>query len=319
MTKPPIQLMVIWDEAGLEKCARGIFAHRDINAAFEYDQDHALSEIYECPPDVIVLDLDAAPLGGPRFARMIKGDHALAHIPLIVRMERASLTELATSESLALDDFILDWDDLEALALRVRLCHDNAARELDANPLSHLGGNNTVIRGIEERLAARKAFAVAYADLDNFKSFNDCYGFLRGDEVIRMTARVITTAVHNAGVEDESLVGHVGGDDFVFIVPTSAVESICENVTRSFDLAIRSFYDEAELQRGGVQATNRKGEPEFFDFMSISIAVAVAKPGEVEHPGQFSTMTGELKKQAKLMAGSNFIIDRRGKKLLLPT
>ena len=308
-----IDLLVINDNVDLAAEAPAVFSRWGIDISFEPDQNGALARIYESPPDAILLDRAAAPLDGLEFGRMIKGDHALAHIPVLVVVDRGSIPDLSGIAEIALDDFLLDWEDLEILALRVRLCHERSARELDANPLSRLGGNNTITRAIEQRLAAEAEFAVAYVDLDNFKPFNDCYGFLRGDEVIRMTARIITTAVHDAGVAEDSLVGHVGGDDFVFIVPADAAQSVCESLIPAFDLTIRSFYDEKELRNGGIRANNRRGQPEFFGLVSVSIAVAVARPGEIEHPGQFSTITGELKKRAKAKAGSSFVIDRRRK------
>jgi diguanylate cyclase (GGDEF)-like protein len=154
-------------------------------------------------------------------------------------------------------------------------------------------------------------FAVCYADLDNFKAYNDYYGYYFGDKVIRLTARIIKDAVFD--ICPEGFVGHVAGDDFVMILPPDLIDSVCSGVIKTFDSLIPYRYREEDRERGNITTTNRRGEIEQFSLLTLSIAVVINSNREFEHVGELSKMLADLKTATKRLAGSNYMVERRKK------
>jgi len=211
---------------------------------------------------------------------------------------------------LRVDEFLVAPYSDEELLARVQICLARAQRDLNANPLTGLPGNIAIIREAEARLKRNAPFAVAYLDLDHFKPFNDKYGFLRGDEVLRMTARVVVNAAR-AIKSDHSFVGHVGGDDFVFMAPSDLIGRACDEITRNFDLLIPNFYDEEDRIRGAIHSIDRQGNTSTFSLMTCSIAVIDAAGHAVKHVADISARAAQVKKYAKSIQGSSTCYDRR--------
>ena len=151
---------------------------------------------------------------------------------------------------------------------------------------------------------------MAYLDIDNFKSFNDRYGYARGDEVLVVTCRILTTVVSELAGTD-GFVGHVGGDDFVFMSAPSAIDAICQTLIKRFDLVIPDFYDPEDRQAGFIDSVDRRGNHERFPIMSLSIAVVTNEHRDISHPGDVSKIASELKKVAKSRPGSVYVKDNR--------
>jgi len=196
------------------------------------------------------------------------------------------------------------------LRARVALALARASRSLDANPLNKLPGNTSIIGRIQDLIDHRVDFALAYADLDYFKSFNDKYGFSRGDEVLMMTARIIVNTVRAIG-GPKAFVGHVGGDDFVFILTPDRVEDACRAVVRSFDDIVPHFYDAADREHGYIQSVDREGNHRAFPLMALSIAVIFNRDGRLKHYGEASQLAMNLKKKAKENPKSCYVLDQR--------
>jgi diguanylate cyclase (GGDEF)-like protein len=186
-----------------------------------------------------------------------------------------------------------------------------SSRDLSVNPSSRLPGPAIIEKEIERQIELGEEFAVCYADLDNFKAFNDYYGYFFGDRVIQLTARIIKDVVFD--LCREGFVGHIGGDDFVFIIPTDAVKPICEGIVRTFDTLIRFRYQEEDRARGQIVTLNRRDEEETYGLMTISIAVVVNKGKMFKHVGEMSHMLADLKKYTKSLTGSNYVVERRKK------
>ena len=274
------------------------------------DADAALPTIYDEPPDMLIVDHDVPPCGGPALAAELKRDNLFAHIPILMTASPSAFGPQSNWADCPIDDFLPTPLDEQALITRVELCFARCGRELDANPLTRLPGNNSIIREIERRLATNDPFAVAYVDLDNFKSYNDRYGFSRGDEALRLAARLIVNAVR-ASPASGSFVGHVGGDDFVFVTHVNDVDRACQAIIQSFDLVIRSLYDEEDRVRGYIESINRKGRRERFPIMTLSIAVASNADGRLTHYGQVSSIIAEIKTFLKKTPKSNYLVERR--------
>ena len=181
---------------------------------------------------------------------------------------------------------------------------------LDANPLTQLPGNRIINQRIQQLLDNKKAAAVVYGDLDNFKAFNDTYGFSMGDRVIRFTADVVKKVIDSYPAKD-AFCGHIGGDDFIFIVPESEVEKASGRVGELFDSGIRTYYDKEHLETGFIEEKNREGKKMKFPIMTFSMAGIRLSDTGIGHYLEVSNRCGELKKLAKKMEGSSLVMERR--------
>lgn len=269
----------------------------------------AIELIYSEPPDLILAAQDLPDMLGEAFCREIKKENIFGHLPVLLFLPSDPDKETQW-EDIPVDDYLTHAFQPSELLSRVSLAFARTSRILDANPLTRLPGNNTIIQEVQSHLDQGDLFAMAYADLDHFKAFNDKYGFSRGDEVLRMTARIITNGVRQSGAE-LSFVGHVGGDDFVFLLPLDIVESVCKEILRNFDLITPTFYDETDRMRRCIETVDRRGNKATFPIMSLSIAVAHNEKRTFTHFGELSAVAAEIKKYVKGMKGSNYFKDRR--------
>jgi GGDEF domain-containing protein len=219
-------------------------------------------------------------------------------------------TVIAAYES-GCDDFMLGAWKERLNEVRLKMLAHRSVRDISINPSSMLPGPSMIEREIERQLDLQQEFAVCYCDLDNFKAYNDAYGYYFGDKIIRLTSRIIRDAVFD--LCPAGFVGHIGGDDFIYIIPAQQAPRICESVLKVFDTLVPYRYHKRDRQRGSILTTNRRGEMERFALLSISIAVVVNRNRMFSHAGEMSRMLADLKKYAKSLPGSNYVIERRSK------
>jgi diguanylate cyclase (GGDEF)-like protein len=293
----------------------GVFEEQGLLPAVCHSPAQALGQILSGPPpDVIVAEVALEGWEGLRLCETIRRDGAFGHVAIVAIMpsDGGDLPDGSTWEEPPFDDYMIPPIETEDLVRRIHLSLVRNRRHLDANPLTRLPGNNTIMHELERRMEAQEEFAVAYIDLDNFKAFNDKYGFPRGDEALRMTARLLVNLVGALG-PGCGFVGHVGGDDFVFIVSAARAAQVAGQVVDHFDSIIISLYDDEDRARGCIVSKNRKGETEEFPIMTVSLAVIPNRGGRLKHLGQISAIAADLKKKAKMCEGSTVVIDRRRK------
>ncbi len=178
------------------------------------------------------------------------------------------------------------------------------------SPLTGLPGNVQIQVEIKKRLLKKENFAILYLDLDNFKAYNDIYGFLKGDEIIKFTAKTIINQVHNSDSEN-TFIGHIGGDDFVAILYNEDYNKICKSIIEEFDNNILKFFSEEEIEKGYFEVANRKGIIEEFPLTSISIAVVVVEAGKYDNALEIAEVGAQVKHLAKTKIGSSYAINRR--------
>ena len=176
--------------------------------------------------------------------------------------------------------------------------------------LTGLPGNVQIEAELKRRIASRKLFAVLYIDLDNFKSYNDKYGFMNGDKVIKYTASVLQDSINVFGKKGDFL-GHIGGDDFIAILDYENASKIGRNIVKAFDKGIVDFYAEEDLRNGFVRIANRKGKIEKFPIMTISVAMVSNKFKKYVSPLEIGEDGASVKKKAKQIDGSTFLENRR--------
>ncbi|MDR2892281.1 MAG: diguanylate cyclase [Deltaproteobacteria bacterium] len=261
--------------------------------------------------DILVCSMSLQGMTGIQLARMVKSENIYRQTPVFI-----CLTEEEYHNSLALDEaeiddfFILPGDD-EEFKSRLELAVRRSRRSQDSNPLTRLPGNTSIIHYLQTCIERGDNFSMGYCDLDYFKSFNDRYGFARGDEVLMMTARIVLNTLRLISPNDY-FVGHIGGDDFIFALPTDMAEDACKRIIAAFDSIVPQFYDLEDQQKGGIISVDRQGVLRSFPIMTMSIAVVSNHGSKLRHVGEASQIAMNLKKKAKEDPKSSYVLDRRG-------
>jgi diguanylate cyclase (GGDEF)-like protein len=266
--------------------------------------------VMEEKPDLVILDVVMPGMDGFEVCRILRDDVSNNLMPIIMLTAQDNEDDKLAGLELGADDYITKPFNPRELLSRV----NNTLRRIDrnrwANPLTGLQGNIEIQSEINHRIARNVRFSVIYLDLDNFKAYNDVYGFASGDTAIKMTADIITDNVHMYGTTGD-FVGHVGGDDFIVISAPTCVDAICEGIIRDFDRKILTLYSESDRNRGFITTANRQGRVVNFPIMSISIAVVSNEYRVLASHPQIAEIAAELKKKAKSISGSVYVKDRR--------
>lgn len=274
------------------------------------DVSRAMELILADPPQVLIIQKDLDNHLDRMLIQSMKTSLQLALMPIILIVPSGYNLTTIDWKLYPVDDVIFsDANVLEKIA-RVELALERMERVGDNNPLTKLPGNSSILKYIQGVLDRNEEKAVGYVDIDSFKPYNDRYGFSRGDEVIRMVARILVNTVQEIAGQN-GFVGHVGGDDFVFVVPTDCVEKVCQKVLFNFDALIRLFLDEEDLEHGCFLSEDRQGNKQTFPLTSLSIAVVPCIANRYKHYGEVAVTAAQLKKKVKSMPGSNYLIDRR--------
>ena len=263
-------------------------------------------------PDLIIIDEDNISANIIDVCNYIRKNNDNAITPIMVissTIDKEHRLEILKTD---VEYFIKSPMDDEYIYYTIK----NIIRLMSSNrkvsPLTGLPGNIQIQVEIKKRLLRKEEFAILYFDLDNFKEYNDTYGFLKGDEVIKFTAKTILRAMHNYKMED-SFVGHIGGDDFVGIISGVDYEKLCQDIIATFDINIRNYFNKEDIERGYLEVENRKGIIEQFPITAISIGMVRVEPGQYENPLEIGEVGAQVKHLAKTQLGSAYAINRRKK------
>ncbi|EPR31629.1 response regulator receiver modulated diguanylate cyclase [Alkalidesulfovibrio alkalitolerans DSM 16529] len=304
------RVFCISSDAGLRILLQSLWSSGDMEWVFFERGRSAIETLFNEPPDLLIVDKDLPDLSGLEVAALVKSENVYRQLPVIVCLKPEDLAQGVDFGRIECDDFLVAPYQADDVRGRVCLTLSRAMRGMDANPLTKLPGNTSIIQRIQELIDRQEDFALAYVDLDYFKSFNDKYGFSRGDEVLLMAARVIVNTIRGFA-QAKTFVGHVGGDDFVFITPPGVVEEACKRIIKSFDDIVPLFYDNDDRAQGFIRSTDRQGQVRDFPLMAVSIAVVFNLDGRLKHFGEASAIAGALKKKAKENPKSCYVLDRR--------
>ena len=261
-------------------------------------------------PDMIIIDEDTIDMDIVELCKNIRENEDNSITPIIVISSEWEKEHRIKVLSKSVEYFIIKPVDAEYLYYTVK----NMLRLLSTNrrisPLTGLPGNVQIQAEMKKRLLNREKFAVFYFDLDNFKAYNDVYGFSNGDEIIKFTARTIVKNIHDIGL-DNSFIGHIGGDDFVAITQETDYDKVCRSIISQFDTDVLDYYNEADIQKGYLEVANRRGIVEQFPLSSISIGVVEINPGRFKNTLEIGEIGAQVKHQAKSLMGSTYVINRR--------
>ena len=261
-------------------------------------------------PDVIIMDYHMPVLNGFEAVEKIRKYPSCTNIPIIILTSDEEKDTKLEGLSLDIDEYLTKPTDQEEIVARVQLLIKRSMQKIDSNPLTKLPGNPSIQSRIEKAISGKENFAVMYLDLNNFKVYNDAYGFKEGDNVIKQTAKLIETISLNYDLT--SFLGHIGGDDFICICKADTAAEIAKQIIMEFDALAPSFYNEADRQKGFLSAKDRSGDVKDFALLSIAIAIVHNEKRALSSYGQISAIASELKHYAKSQKGSFAAIDRRG-------
>ncbi len=261
-------------------------------------------------PALIVINEDAISIDVVELCRRIRKDEDNTITPVIVVSSNSSREHRIRILQESVEYYIKKPVDEYYLYYTVKNINRLLTSNRRMSPLTGLPGNVQIHAELKKRILRKEPFCVLYLDLDNFKAYNDVYGFLKGDQIIEFTADTIIRCVHESEMED-SFIGHIGGDDFVAIVSGLNCEKLCQNILAYFDANVKRYFTDEDLEKGYIEVANRKGIIEQFPLTSLSIAVVVADVGRFGNILEIGEVGAQVKHAAKSVMGSSYAVDRR--------
>lgn len=303
------KILVAEDEEHIAMLIKDTLEAAQFDVVVVGDGEQAMALLPLENPDLVLLDVQMPRMDGFQVCQKIKSDVFLRHIPVVMLTALSSSNSKVVGLDRGADDYITKPFDTNELIARIRTILRRTALGLEANPLTRLPGNVAIEKEIRHRMEEHLPFAVLYLDLNSFKAYNDKYGFLAGDNVIRETARLILAAARG----EHDFVGHVGGDDFIVVTVPEQAEPICQSVIQAFDAKSPSFYGELDHQQGYIVTQDRQGRTKRFPLLSIAIGVVTTQHRSFQNIGEVSTIGAEMKAFAKERKeqGSFYAVDRR--------
>lgn len=261
-------------------------------------------------PSLVLVDADATGAQGLELCRRLKADPYTAIAPLVAVTARHVTERVMEWFGAGADEVVTPLFESSEQTGRLDALLTRAARDVAVNPSTRLPGTTEIEREIRSRMENGERFAVCYADLDHFKEYNDRYSYYDGDRVIYLVSRILHDVVKGMA-ERQGFVGHIGGDDFIFIVPVTEISTVCTETLSVFDTLIPFQYNEQDRRAGYYFGKDRRGQLHRVPLMTLSIGIVTNEYRRFAHPAQVSELATEMKSYAKTQPGSVFVVDRR--------
>lgn len=297
-------------EAGIAEIIEYLLKAWDYDIVTIVKGSAVLDAVRREQPDIIIIDWGLPDMEGLKVSKVLKEDFLTAHIPIIVLIDKKQIRKKMLEIEQGVDDYIANPPDPIDLEVRMELALRRTSHQLYANALTKLPGNKQIEKAIHSRMDEKKLFSVAYYDIDNFKSFNDKYGYMKGDSVIRHVAYIIATTVKRYG-NPHDFVGHIGGDDFVVVTTPDKDRLIASESILAFNRAMHFHYSKEDRERTYIVSKDRRGNVINMPLMSISVAIANNKHFPIKNMVELMEIITEIKGYLKTLPGSNFLVNRR--------
>ena len=272
--------------------------------------EELLSAALRSRPRLVVVDARTHPVAALKGCQRLKADSYTGIVPVVV-CTRNDDTSFTAAFDAGADEVLREGLTPTDVSLRLTVMLRRSDRDTHVHPSTRLPGTTEIEANILHRLEAGEKFAVCYADLDHFKEYNDRYSYYDGDRVIRILSRILHDVVKGT-CEDAAFVGHIGGDDFLFVMPVEQVQETCAEIVAVFDALIPFQYSEQDRRAGYYFGKDRRGALHKVPLMTVSIGVVTNERRKFTHAAQVSELATEMKSYAKTLPGSVFTIDRRG-------
>ncbi|NLL39692.1 MAG: response regulator [Clostridiales bacterium] len=300
------KILLIDDSSFFAKYIEGIISAADYEFIHASSGEEGLTMVKTEKPDLVLLDVIMPDMDGLEVCRILRESESNNFMPIIILTSSDDEEDKLSSLEYGADDYITKPFNQRELLSRVKNTLKRIERSRSANPLTGLSGNIEIQAELIKKIECKEPFSVIYADIDNFKAYNDVYGFSKGDMAIKITADILTDQVRETGNQDD-FIGHIGGDDFVIITSSSDTDSICESIISEFDRRIKEIYTAEDLRNGRILSRDRKGEYVEYPIMTISLAIIDNQECCIDNYYQISRMAAEIKSKAKSITGSSFL------------
>ena len=282
---------------------------RGIDSDTVRESDDLIARSLRGRPRVVVFDARTDAEACSRACSRMKGDSYTGIIPaLFICAKDGQALEIAFTAGA--DEVVHDRMPAAEARVRMDVLLRRSDRDVYVHPSTRLPGTIDIEAEITRRLRQNSPFAVCYADLDHFKEFNDRYSYYDGDRVIRILAKILHDVVKGVCAE-QGFVGHIGGDDFIFIVPAAVVNESCSEIVSIFDALVPYQYSEQDRRAGYFFGKDRRGQLHRVPLMTVSIGVVSSERRQFANAAQVSELATEMKSYAKTLTGSVYTIDRR--------
>ncbi len=306
------RVLIIDDDKFIVRIVSDRLVKEGFQVTVAMDSITGLNAVYESTPDIILLDV-VLPGGknGTEICRLLRNDTRAGHVPIIMLTSRRETEDIISGLDAGADDYMTKPFDTKELVARIKTHLRRAKQEKSFNPLTGLPGNILIEEQIKTKVKTPdKPFAVLYLDLDNFKAYNDVYGFLKGDEVLKLLAHILEQCTYTLGNRDD-FIGHIGGDDFIAITTPDKVDALCSAYISQFDSTIPLLYSIEDRKMGYITTLDRQSNQVSYPMITLSIAVVSNEKRKLTSHWQVAEVASELKKYAKSLIGSNYVKDRR--------
>lgn len=304
------RILVVDDDRNLRKIIATNLELAGYEVVTAENGNIALDLLDAMQPDLVLLDVMMPGKDGYETARAIRRHPVNANVPIIMLTAKSEIEDKVTGFEAGADDYLTKPFGPQELLARVRAKIRRVEVDTSLSPLTRLPGNLAIEAELRRRIDGREPFAVLYEDMDNFKAFNDVYGFTHGDEAIALVASTNVDVVRRRGTLRD-FVGHIGGDDFIVVTLPDRSEEIAREVIAGFDRDIRKLYTPQDLRQGYIETRDRRGTLNRFPIVSLSIAIISSEHRRLEDYAQIGEAAAELKRYAKSIAGSVYVKDKR--------
>ena len=303
-------ILVVDDDVEIARFIEVNLQLEGFDVLLAHDGQEALEVIADRPPDLALLDVMMPRIDGVELCRRLRSDPLTASLPIIMLTAKSLSADKVVGLTAGADDYIIKPFDTLELVARVRSTLRRNAEMRAVSPLTGLPGNHRINEEIAARAVGTRPFAVCHVDLDNFKAFNDRYGWLRGDDVIALLATALKSAGAEAGLP-QPFIGHVGGDDFVVICAPEQVEHLTTRAMQLFDEGVPVLHDPDDAAAGQITIVDRQGNERSHPLVAVSIGVAMTGRRTYADYRAIVAVATEMKTVAKGRPGSAVAIDRR--------
>ncbi len=304
------KILVVDDEEHIRRILKFQLEKNGYDVVTAENGDVALQLIRRETPDLLLLDLMMPKIDGFEVCKRIRQNCQTSQIPIIMLTAKSDLPDKIKGLKDGANDYLVKPYSNEELLLRVQNVLEWSKQQKQANPLTGFAGNKAIEKELQRRIENEEPFAFLYMDIDNFKAYNDYYGYQKGDESILFLADIIKESINTLGGTTD-FVGHIGGDDFVIITAPDRAEFIARHIIDEFDKGSLVLMKEEDIRRGYLEINNRLGERIRVPLMSLTIALVVNEGNRLGHFAQVSDIASELKAFGKGMPGSIVVRERR--------
>lgn len=309
-TNANARILVVEDDADLRQQLSELFRDEGLHVSEAADGAQAIETARRERPDLILLDMGLPKLSGRAVHERLRADFRTRMLPIVVLSADHDVDHKVERLAAGADDYITKPFSIAELTARVRAAIVRTHALRDLSPLTGLPGNAAITNEVNARIVGGHPFALLHVDLDDFKSFNDRYGFATGDEAIRALALALEDVVDRRG-EVNDFAGHIGGDDLVILTSTDDPEGLAQEVLERFDAVAPDLHDPEDRERGRYRIVDRRGEAREMPLLSVSIGIARSSGRADESAAELAHLASEMKEVAKRRPGSAWEMDRR--------